>query len=170
MSSPTIPVLVGPKEITFHLHRDLLSLGSGFIRGLLSTNFLEAQENVIKLPEGPPEAFACFVEWLYMECLTNATMIFPTDFEACFKLEKESDSLLFETLYDAIREKKREPVENEALRMDVLISCYILVDKLQSSDFASHIIRSLIPLMPAFQSPSFLTVNRVRDIFAYTAM
>lgn len=50
---------------TFIIHRDLLCAHSEYFRGAFMGKFKEAKERETTLTETTPEAFACFVNWIY---------------------------------------------------------------------------------------------------------
>lgn len=62
----------GPRyKQTHYIHQDLLIAKSGFFRACLTNPFEESTSGEVKLPEDDPEAFQCFVSWLYGRPLTG---------------------------------------------------------------------------------------------------
>jgi BTB/POZ domain len=58
-------VKVGAKEVTFQLHKSILCDISTFFTAAFTGQFLEATENIVKMPEEDVEVFNLFVNWLY---------------------------------------------------------------------------------------------------------
>ena len=66
-----------PNKDTWHLPKELLINSSPFFAAALNGSFAEATSKVIKLPENKPDAFALFIQWLYVGEI--ATSICPAD-------------------------------------------------------------------------------------------
>ena len=68
LASEPIAVIVGtsPNKKTWQLHKELLISSSPFFAAALNGSFAEATSKVIMLPEDNPNAFALFIQWLYI--------------------------------------------------------------------------------------------------------
>jgi hypothetical protein len=58
----TIKVSTGKMERTFHAHRGLLSLYSGYFKAALDGRFAEAQSGVLELEIEEPDVFEEFLD------------------------------------------------------------------------------------------------------------
>jgi hypothetical protein len=89
MLSPMITIVVSKKSKAgrFDAHTSLLKSESGFFRGCLVHNFVEAASGVIRFPEDRIDDFIYFLKWLYSGNLTVA----PTPLE----ITKDSWPILF---------------------------------------------------------------------------
>ena len=63
-------VLVGPSEVQWRLHENLLSGISDFFRSAFNSGFQESIEDRLTMPEDDPHSFELFVRWLYIRTLT----------------------------------------------------------------------------------------------------
>lgn len=71
-------VLVGPTEVTWRLHENLLSSTSDFFRSAFNSGFRESIEDRLTLPEDDPQAFELFVRWMYARALNPPTTSFTS--------------------------------------------------------------------------------------------
>lgn len=69
-SERIVTVLVGPAEVKWCLHENLLSATSGFFKSAFNSGFKEATDDKITMPEDDPVAFELFVRYLYTKTLT----------------------------------------------------------------------------------------------------
>ncbi|EER25635.1 hypothetical protein D8B26_000046 [Coccidioides posadasii str. Silveira] len=60
-----ITITVGESEAQFQAHKDLLCQKSPFFNGALTSDFKEAAEHAITLPEDDPDTFERFLQWVY---------------------------------------------------------------------------------------------------------
>lgn len=58
-------LLAGPHSVSFLVHRNLLVSHSSFFKAALTSEFEEANTNIICLPEQDPEIVGLFVQWCY---------------------------------------------------------------------------------------------------------
>ncbi|KAI9883636.1 MAG: hypothetical protein M1823_004601 [Watsoniomyces obsoletus] len=65
----TVDVLVGSQEKRFTVHDALLREHSRFFQAALRGAFREAHEREVRLPDGDPEHFDLFLQWLYTQDL-----------------------------------------------------------------------------------------------------
>jgi hypothetical protein len=67
VSSSTIKVTVGspPNEVTRFIHKSLLTERSEYFEACFSQPMLESQTEHVQLPEDDPDAFDCFIGWIY---------------------------------------------------------------------------------------------------------
>lgn len=63
-------VLVGPSEVQWRIHENLLSGISDFFRSAFNSGFKESLEDRLTMPEDDPHAFELFIRWLYIRTLT----------------------------------------------------------------------------------------------------
>lgn len=64
---------VGPDEVPFGVHKDLLCQYSTFFRNALNGGFKESKENTVKLPDETPAMFRIIVDWLYYQRLPESS-------------------------------------------------------------------------------------------------
>lgn len=76
-SDRVVTVLVGPHEMKWCLHENLLSGVSDFFRSAFNSGFKESVEGKITMPEDDPQAFELFVRWLYMRTLVPQAVTSP---------------------------------------------------------------------------------------------
>lgn len=67
-------VLVGPSEVQFSIHENLLSGISDFFRSAFNSGFKESLEDKLTMPEDDPHSFELFVRWLYIRTLTPTAL------------------------------------------------------------------------------------------------
>lgn len=67
-------VLVGPSEVQWRLHENLLSGISDFFRSAFNSGFQESIEDKLTMPEDDPNSFELFVRWLYIRALTPSAV------------------------------------------------------------------------------------------------
>ena len=62
-----IPIVVGPEgaQRKFTIHKNLICAASEFFQAALSSNFVEASEQKVNLPEEDPQMFQLLYNWLY---------------------------------------------------------------------------------------------------------
>lgn len=60
-SKDIVTVLVGPVEVEWKLHSNLLASRSDFFKSAFNENWKEGQEKTLRLPEDDPRAFELFV-------------------------------------------------------------------------------------------------------------
>lgn len=60
------------------LHENLLSSVSDFFKSAFNSGFKESIEGQISMPEDDPQAFECFVRWLYIRTLVPQAAASPT--------------------------------------------------------------------------------------------
>lgn len=60
-----ITILVGDKETKFQVHENVITHWSGFFRKACSSDFREAAEKLVRLPEMDVDSFASYVHWAY---------------------------------------------------------------------------------------------------------
>ncbi|KAF2219923.1 hypothetical protein BDZ85DRAFT_204867, partial [Elsinoe ampelina] len=65
-------VIVGPAQVKFLLHTELLVSVSPFFAAALQGHFAESASQTVTLPEEKPEMFEWFVQWLYTGSLSTA--------------------------------------------------------------------------------------------------
>jgi hypothetical protein len=68
----TAELLVGPHQVRFIIHKELLEHYSLFFTAALNGCFVEGLEQCVKLPEERLDAFEHFVHWLYTQQLDNS--------------------------------------------------------------------------------------------------
>ncbi|KAL2366233.1 hypothetical protein RJZ56_000881 [Blastomyces dermatitidis] len=76
LSSPSVPVIVGPSDSarTFHLHSRLLVKASSYFKAALKRDrFTEGQEQKVELEDVQPATFGFFIEWLYRDGWENGS-------------------------------------------------------------------------------------------------
>lgn len=56
---------MGPNEQLFGVHKDVICKDSDFFRAACSTNWLEGQEKLVRLPEVKPSVFQVYLDWAY---------------------------------------------------------------------------------------------------------
>lgn len=56
---------MGPNELRFAVHKDVICKDSDFFRAACSTNWLEGQEKLVGLPEVKPNVFQVYLDWAY---------------------------------------------------------------------------------------------------------
>lgn len=61
---------MGPSEVPWRLHENLLSGISDFFRSAFNSGFKESLEDRLTMPEDDPHSFELFVRWLYIRTLT----------------------------------------------------------------------------------------------------
>lgn len=69
-SERVVTILVGPHQIKWCLHENLLSGVSDFFKSAFNSGFKESVEGRITMPEDDPHAFELFVRWLYIRAVT----------------------------------------------------------------------------------------------------
>ncbi|KAK7723776.1 hypothetical protein SLS64_000107 [Diaporthe eres] len=69
-SERVVTVLVGPSEVQWRLHENLLSGISDFFRSAFNSGFKESLEDRLAMPEDDPHSFELFIRWLYIRTLT----------------------------------------------------------------------------------------------------
>lgn len=109
-----IYVKVGPEEVSFGIHKGLLSYVSSYFKAALNGNFKEATDGVIKLPDEDPAVFKRFNGWLY-------THVFD------YKKEKADNDLTFLMELYVFAEKRGIPSLQNAV-IDTLITIYYSLD------------------------------------------
>ncbi|ROV97720.1 hypothetical protein VMCG_07433 [Cytospora schulzeri] len=77
-SDRVVTILVGPHEVKWCLHENLLSGVSDFFKSAFNSGFKESIEGQITMPEDDPQAFELFVRWLYMRTLVPQAVTSPT--------------------------------------------------------------------------------------------
>ncbi|KAK7746626.1 hypothetical protein SLS53_001811 [Cytospora paraplurivora] len=77
-SDRVVTILVGPHEIKWCLHENLLSGVSDFFKSAFNSGFKESVEGKITMPEDDPHAFELFVRWLYTRALMPEAVKPPT--------------------------------------------------------------------------------------------
>lgn len=67
VTSPQLTVIVGQgkRSQTFHIHENLAKRHSGFFAAALKNGWKEAEEHVVRLPDGQPEDFTHFLRFAY---------------------------------------------------------------------------------------------------------
>lgn len=73
-SERVVTILVGPSEVTWRLHENLLSSTSDFFRSAFNSGFRESIEDRLSLPEDDPQAFELFVRWMYARALAQPSI------------------------------------------------------------------------------------------------
>lgn len=73
-SDRVVTVLVGPSEVQWRLHENLLSGISDFFRSAFNSGFQESIEDKLTMPEDDPHSFELFVRWLYIRALTPSAV------------------------------------------------------------------------------------------------
>lgn len=68
-SERVVTIVVGPSEVTWRIHENLLSGASDFFKSAFNSGFKEALEDRLALPEDDPQAFELFVRWLYARAM-----------------------------------------------------------------------------------------------------
>ena len=61
----SITVLIGSKEVSFTVHKDVVCDQSNFFRAACNGKWKEAAEKCVRLPEADPHIFGVYVGWLY---------------------------------------------------------------------------------------------------------
>lgn len=107
-------VVVGGAKTTLYLAPDALRTTSNFFRSALKKEWMEGEENTIKLPEEDPFIFRLYAEWLYtgnIFCKSEATTI-TRDHETLIDLyiigEKMLDTVFQDQVIDAILALSKE--------------------------------------------------------------
>lgn len=77
-SDRVVTVLVGPHEMKWCLHENLLSSVSDFFKSAFNSGFKESVEGKISMPEDDPQAFELFVRWLYIRTLVPQAVTSPS--------------------------------------------------------------------------------------------
>lgn len=65
-----ITILVGEEEHHFKAHKDMLCAKSKFFKAACSKVWASGREKVVRQPEGAPEDFQIYVEWVYTSKLS----------------------------------------------------------------------------------------------------
>jgi len=60
-----ITILVGEEEHRFTAHKDMLCAKSKFFKAACSKVWASGREKIVRQPEGAPEDFQIYVEWVY---------------------------------------------------------------------------------------------------------
>jgi hypothetical protein len=60
-----ITILVGEEEHRFTAHKDMLCAKSKFFKAACSKVWASGREKIVRQPEGAPEDFQIYVEWIY---------------------------------------------------------------------------------------------------------
>lgn len=63
-------MLVGPSEVQWRIHENLVSGISDFFRSAFNSGFKESHEDRLTMPEDDPHSFELFIRWLYIRTLT----------------------------------------------------------------------------------------------------
>lgn len=90
LASESITVVVGTSANTktWHLPRDLLTKSSPFFAAALNGSFAEAKSKVVNLPEDNTDAFALFIQWLYVGEISpdDCTANHDHDAHSCYEI------------------------------------------------------------------------------------
>lgn len=65
---------MGPSEVQWRLHENLLSGISDFFKSAFNSGFKESLEDKLAMPEDDPSSFELFVRWVYIRTLTPAAV------------------------------------------------------------------------------------------------
>lgn len=65
----TVRVLVGPTKSLFNVHKQFVCCVSPFFDAACNSQFKEALDDEVCLPEGKPESFDIFLEWIYTRAI-----------------------------------------------------------------------------------------------------
>lgn len=138
---------------------------------LLSDQFPESRENVVRLPEGDARSFAVFAEYVYVgdECDTGATMGDTDNEETNMPNssvpgtgEGEKDN------YDTdVEVSDEDNVVHDHYSFPFQFSRYVLGDKLQASGFKCRIMEE-IRCHGEFCNPSDLTIGHIQYVYDNT--
>ncbi|KAF2151888.1 hypothetical protein K461DRAFT_294761 [Myriangium duriaei CBS 260.36] len=63
--SDTATVLVGKHKTAFSVHTAIICRQSPFFKAALEGNWIESEQQTVKLPEDDPDTFSDFLKWLY---------------------------------------------------------------------------------------------------------
>src|SRR5436853_4538728 len=67
LSGGIASINVGPDEVPFDAHIELLCSSSPFFEHALNGRFIEAETKTVPLSDDDPDAFAEFLSWLYRD-------------------------------------------------------------------------------------------------------
>lgn len=140
-------VVVGPAQVKFVLHTDLLISTSPFFAAALQGHFAESNSQTVTLPEEKPDIFEWFVQWLYTGSLmvagpTNCT---PPEAEPVIGARRPQDPVkrfqIQESHSDGdLRNSQGSP------KYFLLVDLYALSDRLLTTSLSNHIIDTVARL------------------------
>ncbi|KAJ4378440.1 hypothetical protein N0V86_006143 [Didymella sp. IMI 355093] len=131
--SQFVTVLVGPEKKPFVVHRDLLIYHSDFFRAALTSNFEEAKNKNVTLPDDEPTIFEFFVHWLYHKELPTTDNA-PTELLKDWETDDCADSL----------------------KVDNIIYLYVLGDKRGVANLKLATLAGLFQELSLYRENSFL--------------
>lgn len=124
MGREIVYVKVGPGEVAFGVHKDLLCHYSPYFKAAFTSGFEETNAGVMKLPEISVELFEVFNRWLYHKTLWS-----PDDFP------KEADDLL---------DERGCPLGNGLVNhMDILMRLYVFANMVRIPSLMNQILDDL---------------------------
>ncbi|PNS21414.1 hypothetical protein CAC42_1193 [Sphaceloma murrayae] len=140
-------VLVGPNQVRFVLHTDLLVATSPFFAAALQGHFTESSSQTVTLPEEKPDIFEWFVQWLYTGSLMVAgpTNCAPPELEPSIGARRGQEPTkrfhVHESHQDGdLRNSQGSP------KYFLLIDLYGLSDRILTTSLSNHIIDTIARL------------------------
>ncbi|KAG8630019.1 hypothetical protein KVT40_001638 [Elsinoe batatas] len=141
-------VIVGPAQVKFLLHTELLVSVSPFFAAALQGHFAESSSQTVTLPEEKPEMFEWFVQWLYTGSLSTAgstNCAPPQDADPAMGSRRSQEGpkrvQIQESHSDGdLRNSAGSP------KYFLLIDLYALSDRLLTTSMSNHIIDTVARL------------------------
>jgi hypothetical protein len=110
-------IYVGPAREHFHIHQTLLCNAVPAFASMFGNGFKETVEKSAELPEDDPQAFDCFLHWLYVGTLSSINMAksFPTSGQLWdrIKLYCFAEKYCIDTLADAVIDTVQAALKNK---------------------------------------------------------
>ena len=101
-TSEIIQVLVGPNEVRFNVHKDVICNASQFFNVCLNIGMVEARTNVVKLPEDDPQAFDRALHFVYGEDIAEPESLTSEAVKELVAMYITADKLDLEMLGNSI--------------------------------------------------------------------
>ena len=144
-------VLVGRQELPFHVSVPITGLNSDVLAAAFNSNFREARENLLRLPDDYPAVFAMFCSWLEGHEVNLRYFGSPEFQAACSSGEiLQSQELL------TGRPKGRQSLRNVDFRnpLTMGILAWIFGDRIQARAFTAAVTDELYHLLQGDQDLS----------------
>ena len=99
-----LSIYVGPTRERFHIHQTLLSKATPVFASMFGDGFKETMEKSAELPDDDPQAFDCFLHWLYVGTIDMARSFQTSDL---IKLYCFAEKYCINTLADVVIDRVR---------------------------------------------------------------
>lgn len=156
-------LLVGPEEIEMVVHASHLAK-SRVLERMCNSNFLEASQGTIKMPEDDPESMGCVVRYLYKD-----------DFEILSQTSGEQEGFSDVGMFARAIREDSEPVDEESIcrtetktytsdpvALELLAGVYIHAEKYEIDKLLVLCLEKMVPFINLTTDPqSFLRIAAI---------